>query len=185
MIDPQTKRRYELALICLDRGLHPNTGDGEVLACVEAWRRKVLGDTFRDVISALFDDRTVIGMTLSQYEQDWKDKFQIQREQLAHLMDENIRCEQELEKTRQIIADLELQLTLGKIKWSKAEWDFMIKTHLADRTIMYLELAEICTKEFGREITKHSISGALSRARKKGVIPMGRSYKPRRKHNAV
>lgn len=60
--------------------------------------------------------------------------------------------------------------------WSDEERVFLVELYRQKETLSNRELAELCTKQFGRLVTECSIKGELNRLRQKGKVSM---YRPR------
>lgn len=81
------------------------------------------------------------------------------------------------------ISRLEFRKRSGKggPPWSETEYQYLVNKYEADPKQKNKSLAEMCSSEFGRDITENSIRGAIDRERKRGHLPKRR---PGRKRHA-
>ena len=66
--------------------------------------------------------------------------------------------------------------------WTPDNYRFLTDLHLGNMNLSNLELADECSKKFGRSITENSIRGSLNRLRTLGVVP---PYRPGRMKEKV
>lgn len=102
------------AIRSLERGLHPATTEAEILASVNAWRKKTKGSLLENVCHQLWDKRTSEGMTVIEFRKDWEDRFAEQEKRTADIIGENVILQSMLTKAN---ANLKAsQVEVAKLK---------------------------------------------------------------------
>lgn len=92
-------KTFVTAIRSLERALHLNTTDAEVLAGVNGWRKKTKGALLEPVCRALWEGRTSEGMTIVEYREDWTARFAEQEQRIADMIGEHNALKRQLDET--------------------------------------------------------------------------------------
>lgn len=97
-------KTFVTAVRSLERALHLNTTDAEVLAGVNGWRKKTKGALLEPVCRALWDGRTSEGMTIVEYREDWTARFAAQEQRIVDMTGEYITLKRQLDEANAALA---------------------------------------------------------------------------------